>query len=143
VDRDTSESPPPKLELSATEKAGVVEELAFIASRIVASDWIAIERREYADHKYDADLRYKNDIDMHNFGLTEESDWWVFLTNYLRRAQVFGVDTLQGRQAFGKFVVTALSAFESMIRTEGRPPTPGVHSGEITEWDRGKGNEDG
>ena len=103
-------------------------------SRLAAAEWIWKERLGYADLKYNADRMYDNDVEMHTYGLTEEGMWWTFLTNYLKRAQVLGVDTLAGRQAFGKFLVTCMSAFESMIRTEGEPPYPGVSSGVIQTW---------
>lgn len=149
---DMNESPATKPDESGTRRPSVSpgsgpepELLKFIASRINASNWIGIERAEYADVKYDTEKRKINDYNMEVWGLAEEGEWWVFLTNYLRRAQLLGVDTFQGRQAFGKFVVTAMSAFESMIRVKGLPPTPGVHSGKISAWitNTERGNEDG
>lgn len=107
-----------------------------IASRILAQDWIARERREYADVKFDTEKRRALELDMHAFGLTEDGQWWTFLTNQLRRAQLFGPDTLQGRQAFGKLILVCLDAFEAMIRSEGPPPYPGVRSGDIRPWNR-------
>ena len=110
-----------------------------IAARIVVGDWLATERREYADGKYkrDGETWHRLLLDMQNYGLHEQGEWFMFLTNYLRRAQLLGLDTPAGQQAFGKFVVTCLSCFEACVMVNGRPPMPGVPSGTIEPWKRG------
>lgn len=108
-------------------------DMKLIASRINVGDWIQVERRDYADKKWTAEGRYKYDLHMQSFGLAEESPWMDYLMQYLKRAQVLGVDNPLGRQAFGKFVVTALACFESMVRVYGKPPRGGVPSGEVPE----------
>jgi hypothetical protein len=95
-------------------------------------DWIATERALYADVKYAADgpnraaliadLRDHPHID---------GEWDVFIGNYLRRAQLFGVDSLPGRQALGKTIVTLMHCLETAIEAHGPMPVPGVPSGEI------------
>jgi hypothetical protein len=112
------------------------ERLRIIASQMNAASWIATERKEYADKKFDEEKRHKLDLDMKDFGLTEEGLWPVHITNYLKRAQLLGVDTPKGLQALGKFTVTAIAMFESAIRVYGKPPMPGVTSGEIFDWEQ-------
>lgn len=111
-----------------------------IAARITVQDWINLERATYADGKYKRDGQKWHELllDMQNFGLDEHGEWWLFLTNYLKRAQLLGLDTPAGQQAFGKFVVTALSCFEACVMVNGKPPLPGVHSGTIEPWQRGR-----
>lgn len=91
--------------------------------------WVKDERDAYADKKYND----KADIDRHmaEDGFTEDG-WYVgFITNYLRRAQLLGADTSQGRQALGKCLVTITEALESSVRVYGSLPKPGVPSGTI------------
>lgn len=113
-------------------------DLKAIASRITVGTWIATERRDYADLKYErgGEMWHKLLLDIHNWGLHEDGQWWLFLSNYLSRAQLLGLDTPAGQQAFGKFIVTALSCFEACVQVYGKPPKPGVTTGEIVEWEQ-------
>ena len=96
-------------------------------------EWIATERAFYADVKYAedgtnrealiADLRYHPHID---------GEWDVFIGNYMRRSQLFGVDSLPGRQALGKTIVTLMHCLETAIEVYGPMPAPGVPSGEFS-----------
>lgn len=100
-------------------------------------DWIREERSNYADGKYEegGDIRYKLVLDMSDNGIDENSEWYVFISNYLRRAQLFGANTVKGRQALGKLIVTLMHALETSIVLNGPMPKPGVSSSEdIQEW---------
>lgn len=69
-------------------------------------------------------------------GLGENDWWWRQLTSYFHRARVLGLDTPVGRQALAKFVATGCGLLESVIRTSGPLPLPGVSSGELN-WPEG------
>lgn len=109
-----------------------------IAARMNVATWIGVERREYADLKYanGSEPRHRAMLDMRNFGLDINGEWWVFITNYLRRSQLLGLDTAAGRQAFGKTIVTMLHALETAVEVHGPMPQPGVTTGEVNEWVR-------
>lgn len=114
--------------------------LGRLARRMNIQQWIARERAEYADKKYDRDgeVWHRLLLDMANFGLAEEGEWWGFITNYLKRAQLLGLDNPSGRQALGKLIVTLLSCMDAAIEVSGDLPRPGVPSGQIEMWARGR-----
>jgi len=105
------------------------------------AQWLADERRQYADAKYND----KEDIDRHMAEDGFQDDGWYmgFIGNYLRRAQLLGADTPAGRQAMGKLVVTCLEALESSTRVYGPMPQGGVPSGEIISPGSEADSEDG
>jgi hypothetical protein len=111
-------------------------ELADSFARHMVARWIRIERDEYANKKYQpGKAEYAARLrDIQENGLNPNSTEMVFLLNYLKRAELLGVETLAGRQAFGKFVVTATAMFERIFLAFGMLPTPGVPSGEVTPW---------
>ena len=94
--------------------------------------WIATEREVHASSKYgedkDARLGLVADMESHPH---IDGEWDVFIGNYLRRAQLFGLDTPQGRQALGKTVVTLMHCLETAVDVFGPMPAPGVPSGVI------------
>lgn len=91
--------------------------------------WIAAERALYADIKFSDENRAFLVDAMRQEKLGPI--WMGFIGNYLKRAELFGLDTLQGRQALGKTIVTLLHCLETAIDEFGPMPTPGVSSGEI------------
>ena len=95
--------------------------------------WLAKERREYADSKYDEqDENHRRlMLDMQNLGITEYSEHWGFITNYLKRAQLLGLDNPLGRQALGKTIVTLMHTLERAIEVFGPLPEAGYPSGEL------------
>lgn len=95
--------------------------------------WIHAERLIYANHKwlYNEENRKTIKAQMADHGI--EIEWMNFITNYLKRAELFGVDTLQGRQALGKAAVTILHCLETAVELFGAMPRPGYPSGEIVE----------
>lgn len=95
--------------------------------------WLKVERRDYADAKYDVALREEGFAKMYEEGLDTGGYWDIFLSNYYSRAQLFGLGTLQGKQAFGKFIVTCLSALEAAVLTTGPMPVPGKRSGDVVD----------
>lgn len=91
--------------------------------------WVTEERAGHAGAKWpaehqDAITRGENDI-----------PWRRWLLQYLDRALLLGLDTPNGKQALGKFVVTAVAMLESVERVHGPLPAPGHPSGEIEEWE--------
>lgn len=100
-------------------------------------DWLRYERINYADKKYaaDGDSRRKLVEDMKEHGISNESEWWVFITNYLKRSQLLGIETEQGRQALGKTIITLMHCLETAITVHGDMPKPGMPSGEIEPWE--------
>lgn len=115
------------------------ELFARMAARANVAEWIGIERKEYSDVKYatGSEPRHRAILDMRNFGLDENGEWWTFITSYLRRAQLQGLDTMEGRQAFGKTIVTMLHALETAVEVHGPMPQPGVSSTDgARKWDR-------
>lgn len=95
--------------------------------------WYAIELETYVDKKFD-DARNGHDADIAHNQLDEESFWVHQIFQYLDRLRLFRLDTLQGRQALAKMVMTSQGCLESAIRVFGSLPAPGVSSGEISEW---------
>jgi hypothetical protein len=107
--------------------------------RLHVDIWVKQERKHYADVKYAEDQKGRQDLisdttNFPNFDGPEGTTWITFLTNYLGRAQRFGVNTPQGRQQLGKLIATATHCLETAVMVHGRLPKPGVPSGEIEEW---------
>lgn len=96
-------------------------------------EWIAQERAEYASKKY-ADGESNREELVDAMRDREWERWTNFAGNYLKRAELFGFDTPQGRQALGKAIVTLLHTLETACDLFGEMPQPGVPSGEIAEW---------
>lgn len=99
-------------------------------SRLQLLMWLTAERQRYSDVKYSD----KKECDSHiqeDGGIGDDSWYWGFIGNYLKRAQLMGLDQPNGRQALGKAIVTLMDALESSIRVFGPMPQPGVPSGEI------------
>jgi hypothetical protein len=102
--------------------------------------WLDYERSQYADVKY-ADGTLQRNILIRD--VTEnpaivggdDQGWEIFIGNYMKRVQMFGLDKPHGRQAMGKLIVTLLHALETAIDVHGPMPTPGVSSGTITDWE--------
>lgn len=119
-----------------TEKERLIElEHKLKAARMNVVLWLEMERREYADKKYTVELREEGFVKMYEEGITQGGYWDIFLSNYYSRAQLFGLDTLNGKQAFGKFIVTCLSALEAAVLTSGPMPVPGKASGDVVASD--------
>jgi hypothetical protein len=87
-------------------------------------NWLAKERAYTLD-------KFGIDSDNDHTPLNGWEAWWTQqFDNYLMRAQVLGLDTVNGRQAAAKFVATAVGFLESVVRLHGPLPEPGVTSGE-------------
>lgn len=109
--------------------------LADTAVRMRNLAWLTRERTQYADVKYEpGGANYMSRLeDMREHGLGPGSTEMTFLTNYLKRAEILGLDTLAGRQAFGKFVVTAMAMLDRIVLAYGDLPEAGHPSGEIIQ----------
>jgi hypothetical protein len=112
-----------------------VNESSLVVARDQLALWLASERYAYADVKWHEERRALLKTAMADGGIREDSEWWGWITQYLRRAQLLGVESPNGRQAFGKFIVTSMSCAEQAIRVFGPMPRPGVPSGELSDWD--------
>lgn len=90
-------------------------------------DWLRKERK-YADDKYPVST-----VEQDNGVLTDRNI--DFVNQYLKRAQILGLDTLSGRQNLAKAMSTLFDYCQGAVYCHGDLPLPGVPSGEIVEWD--------
>lgn len=89
-------------------------------------EWLQKERA-YQVGKFGIELD-----DVHtNEGIGKESWWQDQIGMYMHRANLLTLDNILGRQALAKAVATACGMLESVIRTHGRLPAPGVSSGNV------------
>lgn len=84
----------------------------------------------YADAKF-GDQRPGHDGHMWEDGVGEGGWWFAQVFQYVRRAEVLGLDSLQGRQAIAKCWAAMGGMVESVIRTHGDLPPGGRTSGVI------------
>lgn len=96
--------------------------------------WLQQERSKYADVK-NAEETPMRDVVRKELSVGLSDDVLNMPFNYLKRAQLFGVDTPQGRQALGKAVVTLTHYLETIVEYHGGMPEPGHSTGEILPWD--------
>jgi len=89
-------------------------------------EWL-IGERGYQLRKFGTDLDDKHTLE----GVGQDSWWWQQLFMYLHRSSILGLHSEVGRQAVAKFAATACGLLESVIRTHGPLPLPGVPSGEL------------
>lgn len=92
--------------------------------------WLRDER-DYTAGKYGLD---NDDAGTLELGVEY---WSERVQDRLHRATLLGIDTPVGRQAFAKVVSTAMMGLESVDRTHGELPEPGVTSGENLDRPRG------
>jgi hypothetical protein len=90
-------------------------------------DWLTGER-DYQVKKFGTDL---DDQHTREFGVGPETWWQDQVAMYLHRANLFGLDTPQGRQCVAKATATMCGLLESVIRVNGELPQPGVSSGNL------------
>lgn len=93
-------------------------------------EWLRQEQKNYAQVKYPIS--------------TVEEDEGVltqrcidFVTNYLSRAQLLGLDTPTGRQTLAKALSTLYGFTQSAVYLHGPLPEPGHSSGELHDWVNG------
>lgn len=102
--------------------------------------WIDYERRTYADLKYaegkPIEEALKKDAEQNpRMEADGYQDIDLFISNYLSRVKIFGLDTPSGRQAMGKLIVTLTDHLERAVEIHGPMPMPGVSSGNIHLWE--------
>jgi hypothetical protein len=104
-----------------------------LAARLRVADWIATERKEYSDKKWAEDTEHREKLkeDILVNGISDDSEQWVNICNYLGRAKVFGIDTPQGSQLLAKTIVVLLHTLETVEEEYRVLPPPGVPSGTI------------
>jgi hypothetical protein len=105
-----------------------------IEVKVKLREWIEYERAVHASTKYsegmDGRKMLVEAMKTEGWGDT----WQNFAGNYLKRVELFGIDTPQGRQAMGKAIVTLMHCLETAMVVHGDLPKPGLTSGEIEEW---------
>lgn len=109
---------------------------ARLAARMNVAEWIGVERKDYADHKYrsGSETRAKLIESMREHGLSIEGEWDVFIQNQLSRVALVPVESEQGRQHLGKLIVILLHALETAVEVHGPMPKPAVPTGTIEPW---------
>lgn len=95
--------------------------------------WVRVERDHYTiPRKYGPDSAGQQIVrDAVAQGGFADEGLMDFVGNYLKRAQLFGLDTPQGRQATGKAIVSLMNILEVACELHGPMPAPGYPSGEI------------
>jgi hypothetical protein len=89
--------------------------------RLYAEQWVHDEA-EYEKQKT------PTDTDDYRTVRTPEQ-WDHLIGDYLHRARVLGLENPAGRQAVAKAAVVAMGYLESVVRSYGALPEPGVPSG--------------
>ncbi len=101
--------------------------------RRLVRKWVADERHLYADQKWHEGSNEAHAIQRM---ATNDQQWWFdYIERYLNQARLQGLDSIQGRQALGKAIITCYSTLETSCLVYGPLPEPGVPSGEINKWD--------
>lgn len=98
-----------------------------------AITWMNAEWEGHASTKYGEDAA-GHDINTKAIAEMDYDRMFNFVRNYLKRVELFGVDTLQGKQALGKAAVTLMDFVERTMEIHGEFPQPGLPSGEIQPW---------
>ncbi|MHA3701562.1 hypothetical protein ACXR2U_05215 [Jatrophihabitans sp. YIM 134969] len=114
----------PALDVSGPETGEPVDSEALA---VTVFSWLSRER-SYQIAKFGTDLD-----DKHTFedALADDGWWSKQLRMYYTRARTLGLDEPSGRQALAKYVATGCGLLESVIRTKGWLPAPGVPSGDL------------
>lgn len=99
------------------------------ARRLVRT-WIDLEREAHADVKFSG----SNDEIIDALLVGGWAGLESFVQNYLKRVELFGLETRQGRQALGKAIVTLTDWLERSCDSHGMMPLPGQSSGNVREW---------
>jgi Domain of unknown function (DUF4406) len=89
--------------------------------------WWLQQERAYQREKFSA---ADDDRLTSNGPFGVESPYFTRVGNYVERARIFGLDTMNGRQALGKAAATLAGWLESAVRLYGPMPQPGVPSGD-------------
>jgi hypothetical protein len=103
-------------------------------ARTQVNVWVERERVLYADKKWNDSTHdpliddLKENPHQNTDGPRQYLDW---IDDYINRAKMFGLDSLQGRQALGKAIVTLHHMLESAVVAFGDMPLAGFPSGEI------------
>jgi len=93
------------------------------AVRDYVRQWIADER-DYTLNKYGMENDDRNTLER------PFDHWPGSVADRFHRAQLLGLETEVGRQAFAKAVSTAVMGLEAVVRNYGPLPEPGVTSGD-------------
>lgn len=108
-----------------------------IRARALLRAWIEVERAFYADEtiKYGEGTETRDALveEMRHNGF---GDRHVDLClQYVKRAQVLGAHTPQGKQAMGKAIVSLMHLLETaLVVWNDDMPEPGRPSGDIVDW---------
>lgn len=89
-------------------------------------DWVRKERA-YADEKYPVST-------IEQFGGALRDEDCDFVMQYLKRAQLLGIDSASGRQSLAKAFATLYDFVRSSVYLYGELPAPGLSSGNVEPW---------
>jgi hypothetical protein len=99
--------------------------------------WVKREWEHYANAKFQ-DSKATADADMRADQFSDDGFWMRQVLQYWRRAQVFNLESLRGRQQAVKALTTMIDACASMVRVFGVPSRPGTSSSEEAQpWVKG------
>lgn len=108
-----------------------------VEARAHVRAWVDLERGKYADNQQDGKFKDGTIGGELRDTLIENANWTdllAFVANYTKRAEMFGLDTEQGRQALGKVLTSATNILEKACEQYGPMPDPGHSSGEVQPW---------
>lgn len=98
-----------------------------------AVEWLLAEWKGHARTKY-GEGNPGHDVNGEAIKNLDYERMFNFVLNYLKRVELFGLDTPQGKQALGKAATTLVDYVDRTMEIHGAFPMPGLPSGEIEAW---------
>jgi hypothetical protein len=108
-----------------------------VATRAHVRAWIDLERARYADNQQGGKFQDGTPGGDLRDEIIKGGEWTrtlTFVMNYVKRAELMGLDSEQGRQALGKAITSATNILEKAVEFYGPMPDPGHSSGEVQPW---------
>jgi hypothetical protein len=93
-------------------------------------DWLTKEL-VYVDKKFPSSVRGDHSSELEQTGVSFDSYWFQQVYQYVKRAEILGLDNPLGRQAIAKGLSTMFGLVERVIEVYGELPPPGVSSGNL------------
>lgn len=93
-------------------------------------DWLTKELA-YVDKKFPLSVRGAHHLELEKEGVSSDSYWFQQVYQYVKRAEVLGLDNPLGRQAIAKALSTMFGLVERVVEVYGELPPPGVSSGNL------------
>jgi hypothetical protein len=85
----------------------------------------------YVDEKFPPSIRVVHNSELEKEGVSFNSYWFQQVYQYVKRAEILGLDNPLGRQAIAKALSTMFGLVEGVVATYGELPPPGVSSGNL------------